>query len=183
MPLNEDVGSRYLTASPFERSDLLKEDRCRLLKYLPDVYADHLFLRGFLNIIDSIWQPLGRQIDELHTYFDPRLTPAEFLPWLGTWLDLVLDENWPEIRRRELLEHAADLYRRRGTAGALRDYIAIYTGVAPEIIESDPATQPFHFTVVLRVKDQDTVDQDRLRRIIEEEKPAHTTFTLQMEKA
>ena len=88
MPLNEDVGSRYLTASPFERSDLLKEDRCRLLKYLPDVYADHFFLRGFLNIIDSIWQPLGRQIDELHTYFDPRLTPAEFLPWLGTWLDL-----------------------------------------------------------------------------------------------
>jgi len=152
------------------------------LKYLPAIFADDPFLNDFLRIFESLWTPLETQINQLHAYFDPRLTPAEFLPWLGTWLDLVLDENWPEARRRALMQGAADLYRRRGTAGALRDYLAIYTGAQPEVVESGP-DQPFHFSVLFRVPDPDSIDQDRVRRIIEEEKPAHTTYTLQLEKS
>ena len=151
-------------------------------KYLPAIYADEPFLNDFLSIFESIWIPLEAQIDQLHAYFDPALAPAEFLPWLGTWVDLVLDENWPEARRRALMQAAADLYRRRGTAGALRDYLAIYLGMQPEIVESG-AEQPFHFTVLFRVPAPDAIDQDRVRRIIEEEKPAHTTYTLQLEKS
>lgn len=158
-------------------------EHCRLLKYLPGIYSDDPFLDGFLRIFDDIWLPLERQIDVLYAYSDPRLTPAEFLPWLGTWVDLVLDENWPEARRRELICRAADLYRRRGTAGALRDYLTIYTGVTPEIIEDGTDENPFHFTVVLRLPNPEAIDQDRVRGIIEEEKPAHTTYTLRLEKA
>lgn len=157
--------------------------RNRLLTYLPGIYSDDPFLDGFLRIFDDTWLPLERQIDILYAYVDPRLTPAEFLPWLGTWVDLVLDENWPEARRRELIRRAADLYRRRGTAGALRDYLTIYTGTIPEIIEDGTDENPFHFTVVLRLPSPEGIDQDRLRRIIEEEKPAHTTYTLRVEKA
>jgi phage tail-like protein len=158
-------------------------ERCRLLNYLPTIYSDQPFLDGFLRIFESIWAPLERQIDQIHNYFDPRLTPAEFLPWLGTWVDLILDENWPEERRRALIQHAADLYRRRGTAGALRDYLTIYTGVQPEIIEDGEGGIPFHFSVIYRLNNPDSMDQDRVRRIIEEEKPAHTTYTLRLEKA
>ncbi len=155
----------------------------QLLKYLPSIYGDDPFLYGFLRLFETIWAPLERQIDQLYAYCNPRLTPAEFLPWLGTWVDLVLDENWPEARRRELIRHAAELYRRRGTAGALRDYLAIYTGVAPEIVEDGAEGDPFHFSVIFRVADPAAIDQDRIRRIIEEEKPAHTSYTLLMEKA
>jgi phage tail-like protein len=155
---------------------------CRLLKYLPGIYADDLFLDGFLRLFDATWQPIERQIGQLHRYFDPRLTPSDLLPWLGTWVDLVLDENWPEPRRRALIYKAADLYRRRGTAGALRDYLAIYTGVQPEIIEDGDDQNPYHFTVRLRVADAAAVDEERIRRIIDEEKPAHTIYTLQLEK-
>ena len=154
-----------------------------LLKYLPNTYADDDFMGGFLNIFEALWQPLDRQIDQLYAYFDPQLTPAEFLPWLGTWVDLVLDENWSEARRRDLIQNAADLYRRRGTAGALRDYLAIYLGVSPTIVEDGPDGNPYHFSVLLKMENPDTVDQDRVRRIIEEEKPAHTIYTLTLEKA
>ncbi len=154
----------------------------RLLAYLPSIYADDPFLGSFLNIFDSIWLPLERQIDQLYAYFDPRLTPAEFLPWLATWVDLTLDENWPVERRRALIRRAADLYRRRGTKGALRDYLATYLGAQPEIVEDDASGNPFHFSVVFRVSDPSALDQDRIRRIIEEEKPAHTTYTLTVEK-
>lgn len=152
-----------------------------LLKYLPNSYSDDDFMGGFLNIFEALWLPLDRQIDQLYAYFDPLLTPAEFLPWLGTWVDLVLDENWPESRRRILIENAADLYRRRGTAGALRDYLAIYLGTTPTIVEDGPDGNPFHFSVTIRTGDSldpDSFDQDRVRRIIDEEKPAHTIYTL-----
>lgn len=154
-----------------------------LLQYLPDLYADDPFMGRLLLIFESLWSPLDRQIGQLYAYFDPQLAPPEFLPWLGAWVDLVLDENWPEARRRDLIQNAADLYRRRGTAGALRDYLAIYLGVTPRIVEDGPEGNPFHFSVVLKVENPDAVDQDRVRRIIEEEKPAHTIYTLTLEKA
>lgn len=177
----------------------------RLLRYLPGIYSDHPFLGEFLNIFEAIWQPLDHQIDQLHAYVDPRLTPPEFLTWLGTWLDLVLDENWPEGRRRALIRHAACLYERRGTAGGLRDYLSIYLGVPPEIQEDGGESEPFRFTVVVRpdvsearspsricercgrtivlvgFDESGAIDVDRLRRVIEEEKPAHTTYTLRLE--
>ena len=155
----------------------------RLLTYLPSLYADDPFLGQFLNIFDSIWMPLERQINQLFAYFDPLLAPAEFLPWLSGWVDLALDENWPEARRRQLIHEAANLYRRRGTAGALRDYLRIYTGTEPLISEDGPGGNPFHFTVMFRLVDVSTLDADRIKRIIEEEKPAHTTYTLQIDKA
>jgi phage tail-like protein len=162
---------------------LVETEKSALLKYLPGIYADHPFMGGLLEIFESLWSPLDRQIDQMYAYFDPQLTPAEFLPWLGTWVDLVLDENWSEARRRDLIQNAADLYRRRGTAGALRDYLAIYLGVSPTIVEDGPDGNPYHFSVLLKVENPDTVDQDRVRRIIEEEKPAHTIYTLTLEKA
>jgi phage tail-like protein len=154
--------------------------RTSLLQYLPAIYAEDPFMHQFLRIFEAIWAPLDRQVDQLHAYFSPQLTPPELLPWLGGWLDLVLDENWPEARRRALIARAADLYARRGTAGALRDYLHLYLGVAPQIQEDDQ--EPFHFSVVLRLDDPEAVDQDRLRKIIDEEKPAHTTYTLRLEK-
>ena len=153
-----------------------------LLKYLPNTYSDDAFMGGFLNIFEALWLPLDRQIDQLYAYFDPQLTPAEFLPWLGTWVDLVLDENWPKSRRRILIENAADLYRRRGTAGALRDYLAIYLGTTPSIVEDGPDGNPFHFSVTVQVDNPNFFDQDRVRRIIDEEKPAHTIYTLNVTK-
>jgi phage tail-like protein len=171
--LKVDAATTYIVAD---------QERNRLLNYLPGIYADDPFLDGFLRIFESILFPLDRQIDQLHNYFDPRMTPADFLPWLGTWLDLVLDENWPEPRRRVLIERAADLYRRRGTAGALRDFLEIYLGIAPDVIEDGGDANPFHFTVVVHAPDPASIDQDRVRRIIEEEKPAHTTYTLRVEK-
>jgi phage tail-like protein len=154
----------------------------RLLDYLPSIFADDPFLDGFLQIFESIWSPLERQVDQMHAYFDPRLTPTEFLPWLSTWVDLALDENWPEARRRELILRAAELYRRRGTKGALQDYLTIYMGAQPEIVEDGADGNPFHFSVIFRVGDPATIDQERIKRIIEEEKPAHTTYTLRVEK-
>ena len=107
----------------------------RYLNFLPALYSDNDLLARFLMLFESFWAPIERQIDHLPYYFDPRLTPPDFLPWLASWLNLTLDPRWPEDRRRELIRSAVRLYRMRGTARGLRTILKLYTGVEPQITE------------------------------------------------
>ncbi len=182
------------------------------LRYLPAIYQEDDLMGRFLMLFGSFWKPLERQIDDLWLYFDPRLTPAEFLPWLASWLRLVLDESWPEEKQRQLIRSAIFLYRKRGTKQGLEEYLTIYTGVKPHIVEHraydfrlGPESQlgpgialgkgnmPHTFTISLRLpavspEEDDKKELARQRRqkieaIIDAEKPAHTTYTLRIETA
>lgn len=105
------------------------------LEHLPALYYRDELMGRFLMLFESFWKPLEGQIDNLPFYFDPRMTPPDLLPWLASWLNLVLDERWPEEKQRQLLCSAAYLYRMRGTRQALEEYLEIYAGVKPEIVE------------------------------------------------
>lgn len=157
--------------------------RSSWLQYLPAIYQENEFLGRFLRIYEEQLLPVEDVLERIHHYFDPRMAPSSFLSWLASWIDLALDENWPEERRRELIHRGTDLYRWRGTPRGLLAYLRIYAGVEPEIVEHlKPGNGgPFRFTVVLRVKDPSAVDEARVRSIIEAEKPAHTDYTLRIE--
>jgi phage tail-like protein len=158
------------------------------MQYMPPIYHDTEFMGRFLLIFESILDPLERTIDQMHLYFDPRVTPEGLLPWLATWVDLVLNEKWPIDRRRELVRSAAELYRWRGTRRGLSDFIRIYSGVAPTIQEPGPslrgaqALAPHVFRVILELPDPERIDRTILEAIIEAEKPAHTAFILEIRK-
>ncbi len=165
------------------------------LANLPAIYGQGDFIGRFLLIFEHLLLPVDRQIDHLALLFDPRHTPAELLPWLASWVDLVLDETWPEERRRELIQSAVQLYQWRGTNRGLKEYLRIYTGVEPEIYEpisrmdlsKEPDTRgrlaAQSFVVTLRVPDPDDVDRAKVTTIVEAEKPAHTAYQLRVEKA
>lgn len=143
----------------------------RYLEYLPSLYEQDDFMGRFLMLFESFWRPIEQQIGEIHNYFDPELTPARFLPWLASWFDLMLDDNWSESQQRELLNIVMWLYRRRGTRVALQRYLEIFTQEPVEILEKraknmslGPASrlgvgvalgtsnQPHTFTVKLRLR-------------------------------
>lgn len=106
------------------------------LQHLPRVYQEQDELMGrFLMLFESFWRPIEAQIDNFPYYFDPEFTPTELLPWLATWVDLTLDERWPEEKRRRLLSSAVTLYRMRGTRRGLQEYLEIYTGARVQISE------------------------------------------------
>jgi phage tail-like protein len=167
------------------------------LQYLPAIYRTDDFIGRFLHIFEDILQPLEAMVDNIPYYFDPGMTPGTFLPWLASWLGLVLDERWPTDRHRELITSAVELYRWRGTKKGLREFLRIYTGVVPQITEpvSGPKAklgpntklglnaylgggEPFNFTVTIAMEDLAEVDINIVRAIIEAQKPAHTTYTL-----
>jgi phage tail-like protein len=160
------------------------------LALLPPLYHDDPFLQRFLLIFKSILDPLERQIGQISHYFDPQLIPEQLLPWLAAWVDLTLDEKWPLERRRELVASASVLYRWRGTRRGLREYLRIYTGVLPRIVEPGEERRdlgetplPAHtFRVVIEVAEPDALDHSLVERIIEVEKPAHTAYILDVRR-
>jgi phage tail-like protein len=186
------------------------EAQGRYVRHLPALYQTDELMGRFLMLFESFWGPIDRQINDLHYYFDPKLTPPEALGWLSAWVDLELDQRLSVPQQRQLLGMAAAHYRRRGSRQGLVELLQIYTGVTPTIIEHTArnfrlgpdarmgpnialgsSNQPHAFTVVLRLPPAGGPDPDRARReqerqiaaIIEAEKPAHTVYTLRVEPA
>jgi len=109
----------------------------KYLKYLPAIYQDPNYpdLGQFLVPFEQVLTGFENLISEISRFWEPDQTEKEFLPWLATWVALVLDEGWPEDTQRQLLSEAVELYRMRGTVAGLKRYLEIYTGLEPEIIE------------------------------------------------
>ena len=172
-----------------------------IYQYLPSIYQrpECDFLRRFVEGLEETWIPIDAALIDPSVPYDTRRTPEDFLPWLASWVGLVLNQNWPERKRRTLIRRAVDLYLWRGTAKGISDYLEIYTGVRPQIAEpfqgSPIAAEtviganavigdiPEHcFIVTVFVPDGEEVDEQIVREIIESEKPAHTAFDLRMER-
>jgi phage tail-like protein len=168
---------------------------------LKDTGASPVSVGDFLLIFEDILQPIENSIDNLPLYFDPLLTPEPLLSWLSCWLGLVLDGALPIERRRRLVKLAAELYRWRGTRRGLSEYLKIYTGSTPEIKEHvagmrlDRNTrlgvnsqlggsgQGFHFSVAIPAGPGSEVNINAVKDIIEAQKPAHITYSLQIVSA
>jgi phage tail-like protein len=161
-------------------------ERSSYLESLPGVYQDNDFLCRFLLIFEHILSPLDRTAGSLASFFDASLTPSEFLPWLGSWIGLVIDQRMPEQNRRELLRAAPDLFRWRGTRRGLREFLLLSTGIEPEIIEpslSEIASNPnlaFRFTVRMRVPAGTELPRSYVETIVEAEKPAFAGCTIEI---
>ncbi len=105
----------------------------RYLQYLPAIYQEDPFLCRFLLPFEEVLTNFEDLLSVVDRYFAPALTDPEFLPWLATWVSLVVDEEWQEAKRRRLIARAVGLYRLRGTVEGLKQYIEIYAGVRPEL--------------------------------------------------
>jgi phage tail-like protein len=121
--------------------------RASSLQYLPAVYSEDQvsadFTARFLSIFDTLRNQTSAQITDIAHYFDPKATPAnppnvsgnDFLSWLGGWLGLGLQNNWPVRKRREVVRQAHKLFDLRGTPEGLKLMIELYTGRKPRILE------------------------------------------------
>lgn len=143
---------------------------------------------------------LEELLDQLPAYFRPlakegettegvQQTPDNFLPWLADWVALSLRDDWNAETQRNFIANAVALYRRRGTALGLKRFLELYPGITAQVIE--PTGQnglpvdmqtPFYFKVIVTVPTLDLMDPaDRFARaIIEQEKPAHTFYGLEV---
>ena len=174
--------------------------------YLPEIYQNTDFIGRLLNIFEQTLEPDVNLLNSLWAYFDPLLTSGQFLPFLAHWVGWQLTPSLTVEQQRYLVFNAIKLYRSRGTRAGLRLYLHLATGLPlddnlPEIdkhirIEETfggrftinetslgsnaliGGGQPNHFKVILTVTPAQIVDQELVRFIIEQEKPAFSTYEL-----
>ena len=181
------------------------------IQYLPGIYQDADeenadFLQRFLLISQHLTSGIEERLEFLHEFFDPRLTPEKYLPWLASWLAMTMLEGWDEDKRREIIQRTPELYRLRGTAAGLKLYLRLFADVKAEIIEgewpypgmvigktstvgkdttlSPPVFISQCFTVKLPDK-KNEVPRERLRTVhalVEIEKPAHAHYAVVFEE-
>jgi phage tail-like protein len=113
--------------------------RVSYLQYLPALYQQEptskWFLERFLSIFEHFFAGFEEEIAGISRYFKPGAVEKEFLPWLGSWLGLVLEEQLPEQIKRELIKQAHQLFKMRGTLKGLQMVLEIYTGRKFPILE------------------------------------------------
>jgi phage tail-like protein len=155
---------------------------------LPGVYLEDSLAQRFTEGLDTVLAPAFVTLDCLDAYLDPLLTPSDFLPWLASWVDIELDETWPEGRQRALVAAAARLHRDRGTHRGLVEYVELLTGGEVELVESGgtewsaepgatpPGTTTPSLQVIVRVSDPNSVNQTRLERMVRNARPAHLPY-------
>lgn len=210
--------------------------RISYLRYLPAIYQENPvskdFVERFLSIFETASYDLETEISHIYKYFDPGTVPFDFLNWLASWLNVALEEDWQEEKKRQLIQEAYSLYKQKGTPSGIERLIEIYTGNKPVLLEHSKIEKPMvlrengdlklginsflietpltglrlgdeailgkivlqdsvqssidpflpmahRFTVTLDISDDEKVlFEKQLRTILDEEKPAHTMYTL-----
>ncbi len=96
--------------------------------------ADFLF--RYLSLFEGFLAEAEARGVERATLLDPHATADELLPWLASFMGLVLDERWPQARRRDLIAEIANLWRAKGTVCGLSRFIELFLGLKPIVVEA-----------------------------------------------
>lgn len=148
-------------------------------------------LRALLDVMETLHEPDEQLLGNVDVLFSPYSASERFVPFLTGWVTLDYLVGVPRPggdvrlplpagRVRDLIANGAALAKLRGTPIGLRWFLQIATGATGFVIE-EPSDQPFHF--VVRVPPDAQAYLGVIKRIVEMEKPAATTFEVVAEGA
>ena len=163
---------------------------------LPALYAEDDFAQRLTGALDEVLAPVGSSVDNLAAYLDPRLTPPDFLRWLGRWFAIPADHldgaSTTDVDAlRALVGAAAPLGARRGTAAALAEEVRLTTGAAVDVSDSGgvswsatpgsapPGTAQPGVRVLVRGPAEPALTRSLVARAV----PAHIPVTVTFEEA
>lgn len=172
--------------------------------YLPEVYEKEdkdSFLERYLGIFQTIYEDFNEEIRQVPQKLDIESAQGEYLIWLAEWLGIGESYIWSEKQLRRLLKNGVSLYKRRGTRQGMIDFITLYTGEPPFIVENHEllcfkenrayveklqrlyGSNPYSFTVLVREEALHSLWQQKtLMKIIEDVKPVQMDLKLVMIK-
>jgi phage tail-like protein len=178
--------------------------------FLPTVYQEVDFIHRFIKIFEQAFDPVVNSFSSMWANLDPLTAPESLIPFLAHWVDWPLDSQLDLPHQRRLIRRAVEIYRSRGTRKGLRFYLHLYTGlpldeeIEQEEEKSISITEPFgqgclfgiayvgrdaifgggkpyHFEVRLRSTPDNPIDEQLVRRIIDQEKPVFCSYDLYVE--
>lgn len=170
------------------------------LKYLPEIYQTSMeddFLERFLAIFETFLMEMEEDISNVYEYFNPHVVDEEFLGFLADMMGIRYDFNISQQKLRYLIKNIGEIYSKRGTKEGIKKLLEIILNDDVYIIESfklenefqNPylkklykklySNNPYSFTILVKDKeDFDSNDWDKLKIILNKEKPAYTNCNL-----
>jgi phage tail-like protein len=175
----------------------------RLLDYLPAIYQTDsdidLYLRAFEKVLlgrpENVGfevQGLEEEIAAIPRYFNsidlnpidsrkPQETPQEFLAWLASWVALSLRADLDERSQRRFIACSVERYQFRGTKANLQQLLELFLSATPSV--NDETGRVHHFQVIISfpaINSPEILGRqlDIASNVIELEKPAHTSYDL-----
>lgn len=159
-------------------------------------------------------------LDNIQRFSDPQSIPSpvfddsvgeggyfddDFIPYLASWVALSLQQQWPEVKKRRLIQSIVPIYKKRGTLDGIRTLLEIFVE-SPVTISEELGLQvgvrstikedtrvgglPHMFRVEIPYGFRDAGDPprpfdftfirrvtDNTREVLDLEKPAHTDYT------
>ncbi len=205
--LSQRSSSEPIQESNFE---LNVRPRSNYAEFLPIVYQEVDYIHRFIKIFEQAFDPVVNSFSSMWAHLDPLTAPQALLPFLAHWVDWPIDSQLDLTHQRRLIRRAVEIYRCRGTRKGLRFYLHLYTGLPLDeeidreedksISITEPFGQgcvlglahvgedaiigggkPYHFDVRLRAQPHSPIDEQLVRRIIDREKPAFCSYSLQIE--
>ena len=121
-----------------------------LKNYLPAVYQNNTdsasFLERFLANPEGFFTAIEGRVQQVQELFDPRTAPAEYLPWLASWLGISFDFTWSVALQRFFLANAPRFFQTRGTLDGVVRMIRMSLDQCADESLFDPADVE-HFSV------------------------------------
>jgi len=208
-----DVKGRYLwmavdlyrqdELSPALQNFVIYFPKQTWMKYLPEIYQTQIpldkssFLERYLSVFQSLYDDINNKISDMPGFLDPYAVGEEYLSWLAEWLDIKESYLWSDSQLRYLIANASRLYSIRGTKRGISEFVTLFTGEIPQIVEyqqvvyfKNDNTQyalleklyninPYVFTVLVKEEHVPSEKEYKmLLKIIEDIKPAYMEFDL-----
>jgi phage tail-like protein len=111
--------------------------------YLPQIYREHKFgpaadqsgpstrrdfFERFVNLFEAQFTRIEDRIANAYLLTRAESTPDQALPWLGGWIGIKPDDDYPPDRGRARIKATPRLYRTRGTAQGITAALDVATG-------------------------------------------------------
>ncbi len=168
-------------------------------------------LKAILKIFDHFFSDIEEKSDNIDTFLDPDLATnvtdkngRDFLTWIASWVVLGIDDGWSEKKKRYLIKNAAKIYNHRGTLSGLKYILEQFfdidvvikerswppgmeigrrssIGIDTHIMGKLNIKQCFKLTCISSPQNGPYFI-NKIRKIIDLEKPAHTMCYLEVQK-
>lgn len=106
------------------------------------------FLRALLGVLEATTQNLDGRIAALGSHIHPETAEGNWLNYIARWLGLPWDDAMSETQKREILLHAAELARARGTRAGLELLLECLLPGSPHRFRVTDTTADFGYAVV-----------------------------------
>jgi len=99
--------------------ELYRETKFRKEAEDPGPATGSDFLQRLLCLFEGVLTPLEDKVAAAYMLTNPLSTPRDALDWLAQWVNLSLESGLSESQKRLFIQHATELYRKRGTMRGL----------------------------------------------------------------